>query len=179
MNPSQLGFYICLDREALGISQSELARRLEVPSQSVSRWESSTMSPRDDRLKQLAEFFGPESKTAKIAKNVLEARYAARKKNGRNPSSLSKKSHTRRFEQSENYFQTKFPADFSYETDFYFSTDGYFIIEQEIDGMRVALTPQQLEEFLDMVQENDVVNEAYRARYDEKKRVTEDSEETS
>lgn len=46
---------IRLRREELGLDQSELARRLGVGQQTVSRWETGTGLPRRDRLPQLAD----------------------------------------------------------------------------------------------------------------------------
>jgi len=176
---TELGVAFKMDREALGLSQSELARKLDVPSQSVSRWESGQMIPRDYRLEQLANLFGQNSYTYPIAEKILKTRYVLRKQNGRATINPTKKPHTRAFEPSEKHFRKNLRGDISFETDFYFSTDGYFVIEQEVDGMRVALTPQQLEDFLDMVHENDLVNEAYMARYGPKERKICTSKETS
>jgi len=72
-----------LDREDRGWSQSDLGRKLGVPSQSVSRWESAMMAPRDLRLVQIVELLGQDSATAAVAKDVLAERQAARARQGR------------------------------------------------------------------------------------------------
>lgn len=45
-------------RQATGISQSELARRLGVTAATVSQWESGRRAPRDTHRIAIAEFFG-------------------------------------------------------------------------------------------------------------------------
>ncbi|MFI8555813.1 XRE family transcriptional regulator [Pseudomonas putida] len=49
---------IALAREALGLNQSELARRLGVTPQSVQSWESDRNTPRHKRLKEIGDALG-------------------------------------------------------------------------------------------------------------------------
>ena len=153
----ELGTALRLDREALNISQSELARKIDVPSQSVSRWESGQMSPRDRRLEQLSSIFGVNSHTAIIAEKVLEVRYALRKKNGRYALPPSKKPNTRRFEASQRHSRFTMSGLDAYATDFYISNEGYFVIEQECDAMSVMLTSAQLEHLLKMMDYEELI----------------------
>ena len=55
-----LGERIISLRKERSISQTELARRLNVSRQAVSKWEQGTSSPDTDRLIQLAEILGTE-----------------------------------------------------------------------------------------------------------------------
>lgn len=45
-------------REAAGLSQRELARRLDVPQQNIAFWEQSDKPPRSDLLPALSEILG-------------------------------------------------------------------------------------------------------------------------
>ena len=78
MDKREFAAALKLDREDRGWSQSDIARRLGVPSQSVSRWESAMMAPRDLRFVQIVELLGQDSATAAVAKDVLAERHAAR-----------------------------------------------------------------------------------------------------
>ena len=55
-----IGERITALRKEKSISQSELAKRLNVSRQAVSKWEQGTSSPDTDRLIQLAEILGTE-----------------------------------------------------------------------------------------------------------------------
>ena len=55
-----IGERIMALRKEKNISQSELAKRLNVSRQAVSKWEQGTSSPDTDRLIQLAEILGTE-----------------------------------------------------------------------------------------------------------------------
>ena len=55
-----LGERITALRKERNISQGELAKRLEVSRQAVSKWEQGTSSPDTERLIQLAEILGTE-----------------------------------------------------------------------------------------------------------------------
>ncbi|MBR2930573.1 MAG: helix-turn-helix transcriptional regulator [Clostridia bacterium] len=46
------------ERKALGLSQEELAERLSVSRQAISKWESGTSTPEADKLIALSECFG-------------------------------------------------------------------------------------------------------------------------
>lgn len=49
-------------REAAGLSQRQLAYRLDVATSTVSRWEKAICDPISDRLPQIAEILGVEIK---------------------------------------------------------------------------------------------------------------------
>ena len=83
MDKKEFAMALKLDREDKGWNQSELARQLGVPPQSVSRWEAAEMFPRDLRLVQICEVFGDDSATAALAKETLQVRRQAREKQGR------------------------------------------------------------------------------------------------
>ena len=55
-----IGERITALRKEKNISQAELAKRLNVSRQAVSKWEQGTSSPDTDRLIQLAEILGTE-----------------------------------------------------------------------------------------------------------------------
>lgn len=55
-----IGERIAALRKEKNISQTELAKRLNVSRQAVSKWEQGTSSPDTDRLIQLAEILGTE-----------------------------------------------------------------------------------------------------------------------
>ena len=55
-----IGERITALRKEKSISQTELAKRLNVSRQAVSKWEQGTSSPDTDRLIQLAEILGTE-----------------------------------------------------------------------------------------------------------------------
>ena len=55
-----IGERIMALRKEKSISQTELAKRLNVSRQAVSKWEQGTSSPDTGRLIQLAEILGPE-----------------------------------------------------------------------------------------------------------------------
>ena len=55
-----IGERITALRKEKNISQTELAKRLNVSRQAVSKWEQGTSSPDTDRLIQLAEILGTE-----------------------------------------------------------------------------------------------------------------------
>lgn len=59
------------DRLSKGISQRDLAFDLKVVQQSLSKWESATTLPRDYRIKQIANYFGPNSQTAFLVDILL------------------------------------------------------------------------------------------------------------
>ena len=170
---TNLGRALKNDRESRDIKQAQLARAINVPATSVHRWENEGALPRGHRLQALIDYFGENSETAAAASDLMKRSPAGK------PKAKPRKTHTRRFEASERHFRKNLQGDIAFDTDFYFSTDGYLIIEQEVDDMRVALTPQQLEDFLAMVHENDLVNEAYMARYGPKERKICTSKEAS
>lgn len=62
----QLAEAITSDREKYGKSQEQIAEASGVTQQAVSGWQSGESIPRRPRLVKLAEFFGPESETARL-----------------------------------------------------------------------------------------------------------------
>lgn len=71
MKPVQnLGAAIAADRARLNISQEQIAAGLKVTQQAVSGWESGESMPRGQRLWGLAEFFGPDSETANLVREL-------------------------------------------------------------------------------------------------------------
>ena len=152
---------IAKDRLKLGLTQEQLAAAAGVPYQSLTKWERGITLPRDQKLDQLSEFFGQDSATAEVAKKIKDVRIYTRVKGSGMNAELEKIKKTDESVQTYNL-----PGVIAYETDFYVSNEGYVIIEQECDSMRVALTPEQLEQFVDLVQRNDLVAKAYRQRMD-------------
>ena len=71
--PETIGQAITADRLARGMSISDLGRAVEIPTQSLSRWEAGGSEPRSLRLSQLVKFFGPDSWTASMAPANLVA----------------------------------------------------------------------------------------------------------
>ncbi len=61
---STFGATLKRDRERLGISQDELAKRVGVSQQAVANWESGDSHPRKDRRERLLEVLGPNSELA-------------------------------------------------------------------------------------------------------------------
>lgn len=66
---------LALDRLEKGVSQTQVGLDLGVISQSISKWEAGLALPRDHRLKQLADYFGPDSATARAVEYIFEARF--------------------------------------------------------------------------------------------------------
>jgi len=60
------------DRGTRRLTQTDLAKALGTVSQSVSKWELGISLPRDHRLRQLAKFFGDESQTAGVVREILD-----------------------------------------------------------------------------------------------------------
>ena len=70
----QLGQSIAIDRRRLGLSQQELAARLGVSQQSVSKWEEGHARPRGKRLAQLVGALGgTTSHTAALVAPTMPA----------------------------------------------------------------------------------------------------------
>lgn len=66
------------DRLDRGMSQQALSEALGVVQQSLSKWEKGQTLPRDYRMRQAADFFGPESRTAGALEDILSARASER-----------------------------------------------------------------------------------------------------
>lgn len=62
---STFGELLKIDRERLGISQEELAKRVGVSQQAVANWENGTSHPRKDRRTKLLEVLGPDAELVK------------------------------------------------------------------------------------------------------------------
>lgn len=62
---------IAADRIRLGMSQQELANRVGVSQQSVSKWEEGTATPRGKRLSKLIDTLGSTSQTAAQIRQTL------------------------------------------------------------------------------------------------------------
>ena len=58
MNNYKFGNYICKLREEKGLTQSELAKKLDVSDKAVSKWENGQAIPRMDTFEKLAETLG-------------------------------------------------------------------------------------------------------------------------
>lgn len=69
----RLSHSIAADRQRLGLSQADLAKRLGVSQQSVSKWEEGKSAPRPGKLKNLIGLFGKTSLTASATGNNLPA----------------------------------------------------------------------------------------------------------
>jgi transcriptional regulator with XRE-family HTH domain len=67
---TELSNALLLDRGRLGISQCELADKLGVVSQSVSKWELGLSVPRQVVLEKLADFFGADSETYRVVQKL-------------------------------------------------------------------------------------------------------------
>ena len=65
--PETIGQAIAADRLARGMSISDLSRAIDIPTQTISRWEAGGSEPRSLRAAQLVKFFGPDSWTASMA----------------------------------------------------------------------------------------------------------------
>lgn len=63
---------IANDRQRIGLSQAELASRLGVSQQAVSKWEEGQAAPRGKRLVQLTAVFGNKSETAVLMRGQQE-----------------------------------------------------------------------------------------------------------
>lgn len=72
------GQALVTDREARGMSQADLIRALNLPQQSVSKWERDLAEPRDLRIAQLMEFFGPSSNVRRVGTALIDNRRDAR-----------------------------------------------------------------------------------------------------
>ena len=57
MNPEKIGAFICSLRKKKNMTQSELAEKLSVTSQAVSKWENGRGIPDIELLKQMSELF--------------------------------------------------------------------------------------------------------------------------
>lgn len=57
MNPEKIGAFICSLRKKKNMTQSELAQKLSVTSQAVSKWENGRGIPDIELLKQMSELF--------------------------------------------------------------------------------------------------------------------------
>lgn len=71
MPTTALAQALTADRQRLGLSQQELAKRMGVSQQSVSKWEDGSSAPRGKRLKQLVSVLGKKSQTAEKVQNLL------------------------------------------------------------------------------------------------------------
>jgi len=70
---------LATDRQRLGMTQERMAAVLEVPFQSLCKWERGLVAPRDPRLRQLIGYFGAQSQTGLVAQAMLDQRATARK----------------------------------------------------------------------------------------------------
>ena len=80
MDPQKIGQFICSLRKKNGMTQSELAQKLMVTSQAVSKWENGRGIPDIEMLKQISELFhvdletllnGEEKKKKKIDTKIF------------------------------------------------------------------------------------------------------------
>ena len=80
MDPQKIGQFICSLRKKNGMTQNELAQKLLVTSQAVSKWENGRGIPDIEILKQISELFhvdletilnGEEKKKKKLDKKVF------------------------------------------------------------------------------------------------------------
>ena len=77
--PNTLPEALASDRQSLGMTQEQMALALEVPFQSLTKWERGLVAPRDPRLRQLIAYFGETSATGRVAQAIIDQRQAARK----------------------------------------------------------------------------------------------------
>lgn len=77
--PTTLPEALANDRQSLGMTQEQMAQALEVPFQSLTKWERGLVAPRDPRLRQLIAYFGETSATGQVALAIIKQRQAARK----------------------------------------------------------------------------------------------------
>lgn len=73
---TQLAKSIATDRQALGLSQHELADLVGVTQQSVSKWEEGIANPRGKRLEKLVAALGKKSHTAAAVARILIHTYS-------------------------------------------------------------------------------------------------------
>ena len=66
-----LGEALILDRKKRDITQAQLARALNVPAQTVNRWEVGGAIPRPYRLTELGQYFGEGSDTHKVCDRLI------------------------------------------------------------------------------------------------------------
>ena len=88
--PTTLPLALANDRQSLGMTQEQMALALEVPFQSLIKWERGLVAPRDSRLRQLIAYFGETSATGQVALAIIEQRQAARKLGNGMNSALAK-----------------------------------------------------------------------------------------
>ena len=62
---------IAIDRQRLGLSQHELAKRIGVSQQSVAKWENGQSLPRGKRLAGLTSVLGKTSQTAQVIDSTM------------------------------------------------------------------------------------------------------------
>ena len=156
---SSLSSAITKDRQERGLTQEQLSKLTGIPYQSITKWERGLTMPRDVRLDQLSVFFGAESSTSLVAQEIKSVRISTRRKGRGMNAELAK------IKKKDVSFKTyNLPGIIAYDTDFYVSNEGYIVIEQECDGMRISLTPEQLERFVNLIGRNGLLEKAYRAR---------------
>lgn len=73
---TQLAKSIATDRQALGLSQHDLAEKVGVTQQSVSKWEEGLARPRGKRLNALIAALGKKSHTAAAVSRILISTYS-------------------------------------------------------------------------------------------------------
>ena len=66
-----LGEALILDRKKRDITQAQLARALDVPAQTVNRWEVGGAIPRPHRLLDIAKFFGEGTHTHEVCDRMI------------------------------------------------------------------------------------------------------------
>lgn len=78
MNPEVIGKYISEQRKKLNLTQKELADKLNVTSQAISKWENGRGIPDIEMLKELSEIFQVD------IKDILEGESSSHKQSKRN-----------------------------------------------------------------------------------------------
>ena len=67
-----LGEALILDRNKRDLTQAQLARALDVPAQTLNRWEVGGAMPRPHRLMDISRFFGNGSATHEVCNQIFD-----------------------------------------------------------------------------------------------------------
>jgi transcriptional regulator with XRE-family HTH domain len=96
---SEFAHALIQERKARGMAQSDLMRELGAQQQALSRWELALSLPNDKRMKELIDFFGPDSTIGRLGTEVLEDRQLRRlaRAKGRPVSAIDLEAHPSEF----------------------------------------------------------------------------------
>ena len=151
-NIAPLSRAIKKDRQESGITQAQLARALNVPAQTVNRWENDGAIPSGDRLNKIAAYFGHSSETAVAVNDYIKHHsfgkrkrsFKAKKSTTQQPTHVAPKKPSIKPENGSKYV---IKGMVTHPTEFY-ASEGYVVIAQPgLDGY-IFLTAAQAEEFI-------------------------------